>query len=117
MVRLHLFESKGSNFPEGVVIVIIKKGLKVTQLNHEDLLSRSATQTASPLLLAIAYNRRNHFMPKDKPKRGVETLRDHQKKRGMQVNNFGLQDPHRFTTVAFDSVGTRYFWFLMMGQR
>ena len=28
------------------------------------------------------------------------------KKRGMQVNNFGLQDPHRFTTVAFDSVGT-----------
>ncbi len=24
----------------------------------------------------------------------------------MQVNNFGLQDPHRLTTVAFDSVGT-----------
>jgi len=26
--RLHLFGSKGSNFPEGVVIVIIKKGVK-----------------------------------------------------------------------------------------
>ena len=107
MFKLHLDESKWSNFPEGVVIVIIKKGLKVTQLNHEGLLSRSAPQASSPLLLAIADNRRNHRIPKDKPKRGVETLRDHQKKRGMQVNNFGLQDPHRFTTVAFDSVGTR----------
>jgi hypothetical protein len=30
------------------------------------------------------------------------------KKRGIQVNNFGLQDPHRFTTGAFDPVGTRF---------
>ena len=88
----------------------------MTQLNHEGPLSRSAPQAARPLLHAIAYKRRKHRVPKDNPRQGVETFAI-TKKRGMQVNNFGLQDPHRFTTVAFDSVGTRYYWFLMMSQR
>jgi hypothetical protein len=35
----------------------------------------------------------------------------------MQVNNFGLQDPHRFTTVAFDSVGTRLLLVLDDGSK
>ena len=54
----------------------------MTQLNHEGPLSRSApSRPASPLLHAIAYKTRKHSVPKDKPKLGVETLRDHQKKR------------------------------------